>query len=122
MVKRFAVALILLVAAAAGLGWWWARSSIPSLDAEWRLPGLREPIEVVSDPHGVPHVYARDPEDAWFAAGALHGRDRLWQMELYRRATNGRLAEALGEGTTCTFSDNSIPLRIRVGLTKLIDS
>ena len=35
--------------------------------------------------------------DAWFMAGALHARDRLWQMELYRRAAYGRLAEVLGE-------------------------
>ena len=60
-------------------------------------PGLQAPVEVLADGYGVPHVYARDTDDAWFAAGALHARDRLWQMELYRRAADGRLSEVLGE-------------------------
>ncbi len=51
------------------------------------------------DGYGVPHVYARDVEDAWFAVGFLHGRERLWQMELYRRASGGRLSEVLGPAT-----------------------
>ena len=97
IVNRVAVALVLIVIAALGAGWWWVRSSIPSLDAAWRLSGLRSPVEIVADGHGVPHVYARDVEDAWFMAGALHARDRLWQMELYRRAAYGRLAEVMGE-------------------------
>ncbi len=96
--KRLLVAIVLLALPAAGGGaWWWLRGSLPDLDGEWALPGLHGPVEIVSDGHGVPHVYARDTDDAWFAAGALHARDRLWQMELYRRATAGRLAEALGE-------------------------
>jgi penicillin amidase len=54
---------------------------------------------VVFDGYAVPHVYARDPDDAWFSAGVLHARERLWQMELYRRVTAGRLSEVLGEAT-----------------------
>ena len=56
-------------------------------------------MEILIDPAGVPTAYARDQEDAWFAAGVLHARDRLWQMELYRRVTCGRLSEVLGEST-----------------------
>lgn len=63
------------------------------------MPGLAAPVEVLFDGHGVPHVYAAGPEDAWYTAGVLHGRDRLWQMELYRRAAYGRLSEILGEAT-----------------------
>ena len=111
-VKRLPIAVVLLVAAGAGAGWWWARGSVPSLDGEWPLPGLRGPVEVVSDVHGVPHVYARDTDDAWFAAGALHARDRLWQMELYRRAASGRLAEVLGEGALA-IDRRMLTLRIR---------
>jgi penicillin amidase len=44
-------------------------------------------------------VYARDAEDVWFAAGYLQARERLWQMELYRRAASGRLSELFGEVT-----------------------
>ena len=52
---------------------------------------------VLSRQYGVPSIYARDAEDAFFSAGVLHARDRLWQMELYRRVTLGRLSEVLGD-------------------------
>ena len=99
MVKRILFTTILLVAAATGALWWWARQSLPLLDGELQVPGLKGPVEVVFDGHGVPHVYASGSEDAWFVAGVLHARDRLWQMELYRRAASGRLSEILGEST-----------------------
>ncbi len=111
--KRLLIAVFLLaIPAAGGGGWWWLQGTIPSLDGEWALPGLHGPVEIVADGHGVPHVYARDTDDAWFAAGALHARDRLWQMELYRRATNGRLAEALGE-RALSIDRRMLTLRIR---------
>ena len=112
IIRRVIVALVLLLVATVGAGWWLVRSSVPSLDAGWRLNGLRGPVEIVSDGHGVPHVYARDAEDAWFMAGALHARDRLWQMELYRRAASGRLAEILGE-TALPIDRRMLTLRIR---------
>ena len=96
--RLFLVALVVL-AAAAGAAWWWARASLPSLDGEYRISGLYAPVELVLDRHGVPHVYASAPDDAWFVAGVLHARDRLWQMEVYRRAAYGRLSEMFGEET-----------------------
>ena len=88
-----------LVLALAGGGWWWLRQPLPGLDGEVGVPGLRGPVEVVFDGYAVPHVYAREADDAWFAAGVLHARERLWQMELYRRVTGGRLSEVMGEAT-----------------------
>lgn len=101
--RRVTIGFLILtlgVVAAAG-SWLWvaARRSVPTLDGELRLVGLRAPIEILFDSHAVPHVYARDAEDAWMAIGYLHARERLWQMELYRRATGGRLSEVLGEAT-----------------------
>ena len=97
--KRILSATIALVVLVAGSSWWWARASLPALDGQLALPGLRAPVEVLFDSYGVPTAYARDSDDAWFAAGALHARDRLWQMELYRRVTSGRLSEVMGEAT-----------------------
>jgi penicillin amidase len=99
LVKRILLITLLFIAAAAGALWWWVRASLPLLDGELRLPGLNAPVEVRFDGHGVPHVYAAGPEDAWFVAGVLHARDRFWQMELYRRAASGRLSEILGTQT-----------------------
>jgi penicillin amidase len=98
-VRRLLLVMLALAAMALGGGWWWARQSLPSLDGELGVAGLKDPVEVVFDGYAVPHVYARDPDDVWFAAGVLHARERLWQMELYRRVTSGRLSEVLGEGT-----------------------
>jgi penicillin amidase len=99
LVKRILFVIVVLTALTGGALWWWARESLPLLDGEVRVSGLTAPVEVLFDTHGVPHVYAAGPEDAWFAAGLLHARERLWQMELYRRAASGRLSEILGEQT-----------------------
>lgn len=95
--SRVALAVGALLSLAAGGAYWWARGTLPPLDGEFRLVGLTAPVEVQFDAYGIPHVYARDAEDAWMAAGYLQARDRLWQMELYRRAASGRLAEVFGE-------------------------
>ncbi len=100
LLKRLLIlTLILLIPAVAAGGYWWARKSVPVLDGQLSFAGLRAPVEVLSDGHGVPAIYARDAEDAYFAAGVLHARDRLWQMELYRRVAMGRLSQVLGDDT-----------------------
>lgn len=97
--KRILFATVVLLLVATGSGWWWARGSLPALDGQLALSGLHAPVEILVDGYGVPTAYARDTDDAWFAAGVLHALDRLWQMELYRRVTRGRLSEVMGEST-----------------------
>jgi penicillin amidase len=110
--KRLIVVLTLVLVVAAGAtGWWWVRSSLPVLDGQLSLPGLGSPVEVLFDAHGVPHVYATNEETAWFAAGALHARERRWQMELYRRVIAGRLSEVMGD-TTIPFDQRFLTLGI----------
>ena len=58
--------------------------------------GLRAPVEVRYDRWGVPHIYARNQHDLFFAQGYVAARDRLFQMEMWRRQSEGRLAELLG--------------------------
>ena len=60
--------------------------------------GLGQPVEIVRDRWGVPHIFAASDEDAAFALGYCHAQDRLFQMELSRRASQGRLSELLGPG------------------------
>jgi penicillin amidase len=69
---------------------------VPTIDGEVRVPGLSEEVEVFRDPWGVPHIYARNLDDLFFAQGFVQAQDRLWQMEMYRRVGEGRLAEILG--------------------------
>lgn len=62
------------------------------------LNGLEQPVKVVRDGQGVPHVYARSEHDAYFMVGYLHAQDRLFQMDQSRRQASGTLAELLGPG------------------------
>lgn len=64
---------------------------------ELHLPGLGAPAEVYRDHSGIPHVYAKSTEDAYFALGYLHATDRLFQMDLFRRRASGTLAEIFGK-------------------------
>lgn len=112
MKRLLVVSLAALLLATGAGGWWWLRQPLPRLDGELGVPGLRGPVEVVFDAYAVPHVYARDPDDAWFSAGVLHARERLWQMELYRRVTAGRLSEVLGE-TTLPIDKRFLTLNLR---------
>jgi penicillin amidase len=60
------------------------------------LDGLSAPVRVVRDKWGVPHIYAASQDDLFFAQGFVQAGDRLFQMDLWRRAAQGRLAEVLG--------------------------
>jgi penicillin G amidase len=84
-------------AVAAGAFGYLLRRPLPPLDGEIRLKGLSAPVEIVRDRWGIPHVSARDSLDAYFGQGFCHAQDRLWQMELTRRLTAGRLSEVFGK-------------------------
>ena len=60
------------------------------------LQGPHEPIKIITDHYGVPHIYACNDDDLYFAQGYVHAQERLWQMEMNRRLGSGRLAEIFG--------------------------
>lgn len=71
-------------------------SQKPQYNGSLELDGLQKKVEVVYDYYGVPHIYADNEEDAYYALGYVHAQDRLFQMEMTRRVASGRLAELLG--------------------------
>src|SRR4051794_7396056 len=73
-----------------------ARARLATLDGQISLIGLDSAVEVRRDRWGVPHIYARTAHDVFFAQGYVAAQDRLFQMEIWRRAGEGRLAEVLG--------------------------
>ena len=73
-----------------------ARAALAQTSGTLQLPGLQKPVTVYRDPWGIPHIYAETQEDLFFAQGFVAAQDRLFQMELWRRAGEGRLAEVLG--------------------------
>lgn len=73
------------------------RRPLPKTRGTLRLVGLHEPVEIVTDRYGVPHIYAHNEDDLYMAQGYVHAQHRLWQMEFNRRLSSGRLAEIFGE-------------------------
>ena len=73
-----------------------ASKSLAQIDGELQVSGLREPVEIIRDEWGVPHIYAQNDDDLFFAQGYVMAQDRLWQMEMWRRWHEGRLAEVFG--------------------------
>ena len=65
--------------------------------------GVAAPVHVARDARGIPHVRARNERDLFFADGYLQAADRLFQMDVYKRAVEGRLSEVFG--TSATQSD-----------------
>ena len=69
---------------------------LPDYTGEVRISGLSDKVIVYRDAHAVPHLYAKNERDLYMAVGYCMAQDRLWQMDLLRRVTNGRLSEIFG--------------------------
>jgi penicillin amidase len=73
-----------------------SREVLARIEGEVAIPGLKEPVEVLRDRWGVPHIYARNADDLFFAQGFVTAQDRLWQMDWWRRVAVGATAAVLG--------------------------
>lgn len=98
--RRLGIAATALAGAGAALGGalWWAlfRRPLPRTAGTLRVAGISGSVEIRRDRWGAPHLRAGSLADAWFGQGFCHGQDRLWQLDLYRRVSSGRLAEIAG--------------------------
>ena len=68
----------------------------PQTSGTLAVAGVGAPVRVVRDTWGVPHIYAATRDDLFFAQGFVQAQDRLFQMDLWRRSSQGRLSEVLG--------------------------
>jgi len=80
-----------------------AKAMLSHVHGSMRVPGLQQPVTVLRDRWGLAHVYAQNQHDLFFAQGFVAAQDRLFQMELWRRSGQGKLAEVLGP--TALFRD-----------------
>jgi penicillin amidase len=97
--KVILVIIIIVLALAIGLlvgGYLTARQQFPTTSGTLAAPGLQQTVEVYRDSLGIPHLYAANEHDLFFAQGFVHAQDRFWQMEFWRRIGSGRLSEILG--------------------------
>ena len=75
---------------------------LPNYEANFQLDGLQGNIDIIRDEWAVPHIYASNESDLFFAQGFVHAQDRLWQMDLTKRIVSGRLSEIFGKLTVET--------------------
>ncbi len=73
-----------------------ALATLSRTEGSIKLKGLNQPVKVLRDEWGVAHIYAETQDDLFFAQGFVAAQDRLWQMDLWRRVGEGKLAEVLG--------------------------
>ena len=79
------------------VGFWQNAETDTAEDEELTLGGTSEPVTVIFDDLAIPHVFAQNDRDAYFAQGYLTAKDRLWQMEFQTHAAAGRVSEIVGD-------------------------
>ncbi len=99
--KRILLVILVLIAILVIAGVIFIRqighSASPDYSATLDLKGVKEEVTVIRDEYAIPHIYAKSEEDLYTAVGYVVAQDRLWQMDLLRRVTLGRLSEIFGD-------------------------
>jgi penicillin G amidase len=100
--KRILVVLVALALGLAAFAVFTVRNSFPQVRGELEVDGLVSNVEILRDDLGVPHIYATNRHDLFFAQGYTHAQDRFWQMDFWRHIGAGRLSEMFGESQVDT--------------------
>ena len=90
------VVVLVAVVAAAGFLTWVTVRAMPETTGTIAATGLGAPVTVARDAAGIAHITADTPHDLFFAQGYVHASERMWQMEVWRHISAGRLAEVFG--------------------------
>lgn len=89
--KRYAALLTMVLVAATSGG-----SRAQTAAATLQMAGLAQPVEIIRDRWGINHIYAQNEPDLFFAQGYAAAKDRLFQLEIWRRQATGTVSEFLG--------------------------
>ena len=73
-----------------------AGAAVAAPEQTIKVAGLAQGAEILVDKWGVPHIYAQSQDDAFFAQGFNAARDRLFQIDLWRRRGLGELSAVFG--------------------------
>ena len=97
---KWAIAFLLvvfaLIALALSVSFLLLKATVQKASGEIELLGIEQPVSVIRDKHGVPHITGQSRNDVAAALGFVHAQDRMWQMEFWRRTAQGRVSEILG--------------------------
>lgn len=98
-----------LVVLLVGGGWYFfydlTRGPLPQHNGEMRVAGLGDTVEILRDEWGIPHIYAKNMHDLFFAQGYTQAQDRWWQMEFWRHTAGGRIEELTGKKASLLPTD-----------------
>ncbi|MCS7071719.1 MAG: penicillin acylase family protein, partial [Anaerolinea sp.] len=99
--------VIILVVAIGGFVIYWdtTRGPLPQHTGTLSVPGLNGEVEILRDAWGVPHIYASNTYDLFFAQGFTQAQDRWWQMEFNRHIGSGRIQELTGRSDALMGND-----------------
>lgn len=131
--KKVGIALVVILLVVIVIGLLFVRSvatrALPDYNQDVTLEGMIDEVVIYRDAYAVPHIFAKNETDLARAVGYCMAQDRLWQMDLLRRACTGQLAEILGEElveTDLLMRSLRIPEKSRLMLSRcdreLIDS
>jgi penicillin amidase len=102
VLKAVPFLIALLLTGVLGVFLWYRQASLPVHEGTLKTAGLAQPVKIVRDATGVPHIVAASEADALYALGFVHAQDRLWQMDFARRIANGRVAQIAGPAAVDT--------------------
>lgn len=109
-ILRYVLLFLLVIIVMAGIGLaivynGWTNGVLPQHSGEVKLAGLNDRVEVIRDGRGVPHIYASNSHDLFFAQGYTQAQDRWWQMEFSRRIGRGEIQELTGKSRALIGTD-----------------
>jgi penicillin G amidase len=106
---KWVLAVLLIVILICFLfGYFLLKNSLAPYQGEVSLNSLDHSVEITFDKKGIPQIWAETEKDAYFALGWLHASERLFQMDVTRRISQGRLSEVLGDITLQLDIDSRI--------------
>jgi len=97
--KRILVLLLLLVLAGAGGFYYLVHRSDSAVNGTVLVEGISQPVRIIRDVYGIPHIFAQNRQDLAFALGYAEAQDRLWQLDMFRHLGKGTLSELFGQAT-----------------------
>ena len=95
--KRILISFLVIIVIIAIGSYFYLNNTKPNYNGEFTLEGLKKEVKIYYDDYGIPHIYAQNEDDAYFALGYVYAQDRLFQTELLKRLSSGRLSELLGK-------------------------
>ena len=99
--KKILIGLVIVIILALGVGYMYLKNisnrGLPNYNLDVTLKNMTAEVTVYRDNFAVPQIYAQNPSDLYRATGYIMAQDRLWQMDLLRRVTAGRLCEIFGK-------------------------